>query len=166
MARTRAHTRSGLWVIFSLSVAICSASADTILLKSGETVKGQITSESDRSVTISTETSTGKTDKTIAKSEIVGMTRSSLAENKPEAAESPSEESSSKSGEKPDVTPDAEGFYGVPNAVIDDPDGYVNLRNEKNAESPIIAKVKKGEPFEFQCKANDTWCKVNALQPH
>ncbi len=43
------------------------------------------------------------------------------------AAESPSEESSSKSGEKPDkaVTPDVEGFYGVPDAVIDDPDGYV-----------------------------------------
>jgi uncharacterized protein YgiM (DUF1202 family) len=160
MARTRAHTRSGLWVIFSLSVAICSASADTILLKSGETVKGQIASESDLSVTISTETSTGKTDKTIAKSEIVGMTRSSPAENKPEAAESPFEESPSKSGEKPDVTPDAEGFYGVPNAVIDDPDGYVNLRKEQNADSPIIAKVKKDEPFEFRCTQNATWCKV------
>src|SRR6266481_4907735 len=76
------------------------------------------------------------------------------------AAESPSEESSSKSGEKPDVTPDAEGFYGVPNAVIDDPDGYVNLRKEKNADSPIIAKVKKDEPFEFECGQNETWCKV------
>src|SRR5436309_16084906 len=81
----RRHTRSGLWVIFSLSVAIYSASADTILLKSRETVKGQIASESDLSVTISTETSTGKTDKTIAKSEIVGMTLASPAENKPEA---------------------------------------------------------------------------------
>jgi hypothetical protein len=39
------------------------------------------------------------------------------------AAESPSEESSSESGEKPDraVTPDVEDFYGVPDAVIDDP---------------------------------------------
>jgi tetratricopeptide (TPR) repeat protein len=82
------------------------------------------------------------------------------ADDEPLAAESPSEESSSKSGEKPDVTPDAEGFYGVPNAVIDDPDGYVNLRKEKNADSPIIAKVKKDEPFEFQCKVNDTWCKA------
>jgi uncharacterized protein YgiM (DUF1202 family) len=160
MARTRAHTRSELWVILSLSVAICSASADTILLKSGETVKGQVTSESDRSVTISTETSTGKTDRTIAKSVIVGMTLSSPAENKPEAAESPSEESSSKSGERPDVTPDAEGVYGVPNAVIDDPDGYVNLRREKNPASPVIAKVKKNEPFEFRCTQNATWCKV------
>src|SRR6266545_5861415 len=76
------------------------------------------------------------------------------------AAESPSEESSSKSGEKPDVTPDAEGFYGVPDAVIDDPDGYVNLRKEKNADSPIVAKVKKDEPFEFKCTQNATWCKV------
>src|SRR5436189_2435234 len=67
------------------------------------------------------------------------------------AAESPSEESSSKSSEKPDVTPDAEGFYGVPDAVIDDPDGYVNLRKEKSADSPIVAKVKKDEPFEFEC---------------
>jgi tetratricopeptide (TPR) repeat protein len=76
------------------------------------------------------------------------------------AAESPSEESSSKSGEKPDVTPDAEGFYGVPNGVIDDPDGFVNLRKEKNADSPIVAKVKKDEPFEFRCTQNATWCKV------
>jgi len=76
------------------------------------------------------------------------------------AAESPSEESPSKSGEKPDVTADAEGFYGVPNALIDDPDGYVNLRKEKNADSPIIAKVKKDEPFEHRCAQNATWCKV------
>src|SRR5437667_7559935 len=72
------------------------------------------------------------------------------------AAESPSEESSSKSG----VTPDAEGFYGVPDAVIDDPDGYVNLRREKSADSPIVAKVKRDEPFEFKCTQNATWCKV------
>jgi len=139
----------------AFSVAIYSVSADTILLKSAETLKGQITSESDLSVTISTETLTGKTDKTIA-SEIVGLTLTSPAENKPEAAQSPSEESSSKSG----VTPDAEGFYGVPDAVIDDPDGYVNLRKEKNADSPIIAKVKKDEPFEYRCTQNATWCKV------
>jgi len=82
------------------------------------------------------------------------------ANDQPLAGESPSEESQSKSGEKPDVTPDAEGFYGVPDAVIDDPDGYVNLRKEKNADSPIIAKVKKDEPFEYQCTQNATWCKV------
>jgi hypothetical protein len=65
-------------------------------------------------------------------------------------------------GEKPDeaVRPDAEGFYGTPNGVIDDPDGYVNLRKEKKADSPIIAKVKKDKPFEFQCTQNATWCKV------
>src|SRR6476620_9583269 len=76
------------------------------------------------------------------------------------AAETPSGESPSKSGEKPDVTPDAEGFYGVPDAVIDDPDGYVNLRKDKSADSPIIAKVKKDEPFEYRCTQNATWCKV------
>jgi Tetratricopeptide repeat/Bacterial SH3 domain len=168
MARTQAHTRTALWVIFTLSIGICAVPADTISLKSGETLKGQITSESDLSVTISTDTSTGKTDKTIAKSEIVGMTLSSPAGKKPEAvaAETPSghneseEKSSSKSGQKPDVTPDAEGFYGVPDAVIDDPDGYVNVRKEKTADSAIVAKVKKNEPFEFQCGQNATWCKV------
>ena len=92
-----------------------------------------------------------------------------VADNERPAAESPSEESSSKSSEKPDeaVLRDAEGFYGAPNGVIDDPDGYVNLRKEKSADSPIIAKVRKNEPFEFACRfineqrtEHETWCKV------
>ena len=92
-----------------------------------------------------------------------------LANDASLAAESPSEESSSKSSEKPDeaVLRDAEGFYGAPNGVIDDPDGYVNLRKEKSADSPIIAKVRKNEPFEFACRfineqrtEHETWCKV------
>src|SRR5213080_4398765 len=99
---------------------------------------------------------------------LVGCNFPILAANdEPLAAQSPSEESSSKSGEKPDATPDAEGFYGVPDAVIDDPDGYVNLRKEKSADSPIVAKVKKDEPFEFECRVineqrteHETWCKV------
>ena len=90
IARNRVHTRSGLWVIFTFSVAIYSVSADTIVLKSGETLKGQITSQSDLSMTISTETSTGKTDKTIAKSEVVGMTMSSPPTPTPTAAPNPS----------------------------------------------------------------------------
>jgi TPR repeat len=162
MARTKTHTTTCLWVICTLFVEVCVLSADTIVLKSGETLKGQITSESGLSVTISTETSTGKADKTIAKMEIVGMTPSSPTGNKPDlaTAEVASEESPSKSGEKPDVTPDADGFYGVPDAVIDDADGYVNLRKDKNATSPIIAKVKDNEPFEFQCGVSWPWCKV------
>lgn len=82
------------------------------------------------------------------------------ANDKPIVAKSPSEASSSNSGEKADVTPDAEGFYGVPDAVIDDPDGYVNVRKEKSADSPIVGKVKKNEPFEFNCTQNATWCRV------
>jgi Bacterial SH3 domain/Tetratricopeptide repeat len=74
------------------------------------------------------------------------------------AAETPSKESPSKLGEKLDVTPDGEAFS--PNGVIDDPDGYVNLRRETRADSPIIAKVKKEEPFEFECGQNETWCQV------
>jgi hypothetical protein len=83
-----------------------------------------------------------------------------VADDERPAAETPSDESFSKPGEKPDVTPDAEGFYGVPDAVIDDPEGYVNVRKEKSADSPIVAKVKKDELFEFQCGQNATWCKV------
>jgi Bacterial SH3 domain len=86
------------------------------------------------------------------------LIRAATAE--PIAAETPSEELPSKPGEEPDVTPDAENFHGVPDAVIDDPDGYVNLRKDKSADSPIIAKVKKDEPFESQCGYNETWCKV------
>lgn len=82
------------------------------------------------------------------------------ADNGSPAVKQPSENSSPQASEKPDVTPDAEGFYGVPDAVIDDPDGYVNLRKDKSADSPIVAKVKKNEPFEFQCSQNATWCKV------
>lgn len=78
----------------------------------------------------------------------------------PAATEAPSQRSSSESGENPDVTPDAEGFYGTPDAVIDDSDGYVNVRKDKSADSPVIAKVKNNEPFEFQCTQNATWCKV------
>jgi Bacterial SH3 domain len=44
--------------------------------------------------------------------------------------------------------------------VIDDPDGYVNVRVEKNAESPVIATVKTGEPFTFEREGDDDWCKV------
>src|SRR4030095_10964716 len=93
----------------------------------------------------------------------IGCGSSALtAADEPPAAESPSEESSSKLSGKPEeaATPDAEGFYGTPDAVIDDPDGYVNLRKEKSADSSIIAKVRKDEPFEFQCTQNAAWCKV------
>jgi len=51
---------------------------------------------------------------------------------------------------------DSHTFRGV----IDDPDGYVNLRAKPNAGSPIIAKVKKGERFTFQRHEYDPWCKV------
>jgi hypothetical protein len=53
--------------------------------------------------------------------------------------------------------------------VIDDPDGYVNLRSRPSATSAIIAKVQKGERFTFQRKTlnekpgeekYDPWCRV------
>ena len=53
--------------------------------------------------------------------------------------------------------------------VIDDPDGYVNLRSRPNARSAIIAKVQKGERFTFERKTLNEktreveyapWCRV------
>ena len=53
--------------------------------------------------------------------------------------------------------------------VIDDPDGYVNLRSRPNTKSAIIAKVPKGEHFSFDRKTlnektreveYDPWCRV------
>src|SRR5215468_3023060 len=99
IARNRVGRTSGLWVILTFSAAIYSVSADTILLKSGETLRGQITSESDLSVTISTETSTGKTDKTIAKTEIVGRTLSSAPASPTPTSVSPDKHWEYKRGE-------------------------------------------------------------------
>jgi tetratricopeptide (TPR) repeat protein len=44
--------------------------------------------------------------------------------------------------------------------VIDDPDGYVNLRKEKRADAPVITKVKAGEAFQFKKKEGEDWCWV------
>ncbi len=71
----------------------------------------------------------------------------------------------------PSSTPDASDenvpreFLGFTDAntfrgVIDDPDGYVNLRSGPNAKSPIVTKVNKGEQFTFQRHEYDPWCKV------
>jgi hypothetical protein len=59
-----------------------------------------------------------------------------------------------------DAAPDEAESWNGAKGVIDDPDGYVNLRREKSADSAVIAKVKKDEPFEFECEQNETWCKV------
>lgn len=44
--------------------------------------------------------------------------------------------------------------------VIDDSDGYVNVRARPDAESPVVAKVHKGERFTFQRHDYDKWCSV------
>ena len=44
--------------------------------------------------------------------------------------------------------------------VIDDPDGFVDVRAEKSAEAAVIATVKTGEPFTFECENDTDWCKV------
>jgi tetratricopeptide (TPR) repeat protein len=86
------------------------------------------------------------------------------ADEKPIATESASPKSSVTPGERSDETVPREflGFADVSEfrGVIDDPDGYVNLRKEKRADAPVITKVKTGEPFQFQKKEGEDWCQV------
>jgi hypothetical protein len=44
--------------------------------------------------------------------------------------------------------------------VINDPDGFVNVRAEKSADAPVIATVKTGEAFTFERENDADWCKV------
>jgi uncharacterized protein YgiM (DUF1202 family) len=44
--------------------------------------------------------------------------------------------------------------------VIDDPDGFVNVRAGKSADAAVIATVKTDEPFTFECENDAEWCKV------
>jgi len=80
------------------------------------------------------------------------------------AAKSVSEQPSPRHNENSEetVTREFQGFAGVSEfrGVIDDPDGYVNLRKDKRADAPVVAKVKAGEPFEFQKKEHEDWCHV------
>ena len=49
---------------------------------------------------------------------------------------------------------------GQTRGVIEDPDGFVNVRADKNTDSTVIAKVKVGEPFTFERDGDADWCKV------
>jgi len=85
-------------------------------------------------------------------------------DDKPIATQSASPKSSITPGEKSDQSvpreflefADVSEFRGV----IDDPDGYVNLRKEKRADAPVVTKVKAGEPFQFKKKEGEDWCEV------
>jgi hypothetical protein len=44
--------------------------------------------------------------------------------------------------------------------VINDPDGFVNVREGKDVDSAVIARVKTGEPFTFEPEEDAEWCKV------
>jgi Bacterial SH3 domain len=44
--------------------------------------------------------------------------------------------------------------------VINDPDGFVNVRAEKSADAAVIATVKAGEPFTFEWENDPDWYKV------
>jgi Bacterial SH3 domain len=44
--------------------------------------------------------------------------------------------------------------------VINDPDGFVNVRAEKSGDAAVIATVKTGEPFTFEWENDADWYKV------
>lgn len=46
--------------------------------------------------------------------------------------------------------------------VIDDPDGFTNLRSKQSTSAPVVAKVNKGEVFEFEHAGSEpaVWVKV------
>jgi len=44
--------------------------------------------------------------------------------------------------------------------VINDPDGYVNVRKEQSAKASIITKIQEGEVFEFEESEGSPWWKV------
>lgn len=48
-------------------------------------------------------------------------------------------------------------------AVIDDPDGYTNMRSQKNAKSQIVARVVQGEEF-FTYMQNGNWWQVRTAR--
>ena len=53
------------------------------------------------------------------------------------------------------------GFaWGQDRGVINDPDGYVNVRRSKSTSSPVVARVKDNEPFTFEPDEDMDWCKV------
>src|SRR4030095_15664224 len=44
--------------------------------------------------------------------------------------------------------------------VINDPDALFKVRGEKSGDAAVIATVKTGEPFTFECENDADWCKV------
>lgn len=48
-------------------------------------------------------------------------------------------------------------------AVIDDPDGYSNIRSQKNAKSQIVSKITQGEQF-FTYMQDGNWWQVRTQQ--
>jgi tetratricopeptide (TPR) repeat protein len=82
----------------------------------------------------------------------------------PAAPQSPAKASSPQPDEKGEQSVPRE-FLGMANVsefrgVIDDPDGFVNLRKEKRDDAPVITMVKAGEPFQFKKKEGEDWCQV------
>lgn len=51
--------------------------------------------------------------------------------------------------------------FGQTRGVIDDPDGYVNVRSKPSLEAPVVSTVKNNQPFEFESdKEGAEWFQV------
>ena len=87
-------------------MARCQILADIVILKSGEKVKGRITAESDMSVTISSETAMGKTERIIARSDVLEVTRTEPLAPSPTAGPSEPE-----TPDKTSISPDKKWEY-------------------------------------------------------
>ena len=93
-------------VMFGARSARPQILADILVLKSGEKVEGRITNESEMSVTISAETSTGNRERMIPRAEISSLTR-----KEPLAPTKTPEPESSKPPDLSSVSPDKKWEY-------------------------------------------------------
>jgi len=94
-------------IVFSARLACSQIVADILILKSGRKVEGRITTESDISLTISTETATGKTERRmIARSDISSIERSERLAPSPTA-----EPSKHEIPEESSISPDQKWEY-------------------------------------------------------
>jgi len=55
--------------------------------------------------------------------------------------------------EETELTEEESDYYGV----INDPDGYTNVREEKSSKSEIVFKVYEGDEFEIIDDSDDNW---------
>jgi hypothetical protein len=56
--------------------------------------------------------------------------------------------------------PTAAPVAGQTRGVIEDPDGFTNVRAKQRADAPVVGRVKTGEVFEFEAGEGSPWWRV------